>query len=167
MSAAEVRAKAQKFEVEIRRDTIVGLILASAITMAGLIGVMRPQAEPAARIIMVVVVTLVWFGAWRNTVRNRNRLSGARVTTCLEFYRQELQRRRDYFAKPPWFLVFVILIALIQFFAVARRFNADTGDLLRYPVALAVLTLIAVPLWRRQAGKFQQELNELDKFKSE
>lgn len=168
MSAAEIRVKARKLEAEIRRDTIIGMVFASAITAGGLIGlaVLR-QAEPAARIIIAIVVLLVWLAAWLTTVRNRNRLSEAEFMTCLEFYRRELQRRRDYFAKGPWFLVMIVLLALVQFLAVARASGAGLADLMAFPVALAVLMLVAIPLWKRQARRFQRELDELDKFTPE
>src|SRR5438132_7360902 len=132
MSAAEIRAKAGKLEAEIRRDTIIGFIFTSTITLFGLIGLVTlRQAEPAARIIIAIVVMIVWAGAYWTSVRNKKRLADVQLVTCLEFYRRELQRRRDSFAKPPWILAFVILVALVQFLALARGFNAATGDLLR------------------------------------
>jgi hypothetical protein len=168
MSANEVRAKAQRLESEIRRDTVIGFVLASVITLAGLVGLTNlQQLEPGGRIIIGIAVILVWFGAWRSTVRNKGRLSEADSRSCLEFYRHEVQRRRDHFAKPPWILIFALVLALFQFFVVARRFNGISGDLLRYPFALVVLTLIVVPIWKRQARKFQSELDALSKFENE
>jgi hypothetical protein len=95
MSAAEVRAKAQKLEAEIRRDTLIDFVIASVMTFAGLIALATfRQAEPLARVIIGLVVILVRLGAWLITARNKNRLAEADASTCLEFYRSELQRRR-------------------------------------------------------------------------
>ena len=168
VSAAEVRAKAQKLEAEIRRDTLIGFVFASAMTLAGLIALATlRQAEPIARIIIGLVVILIWFGAWRTTLRNKSRVVEANASTCLEFYRSELQRRRDYFARPPWFLLFNILLAVVLFLAVARQFNPTAGDLLPYPLALVGLLLVFLPLWKREARRFQRELDELERFREE
>ena len=168
MSASEIRIRALRLEKEIRRDTLLGFALASVITAAGLIGLTTVhEMEPFGRIIIGIAVILVWFGAWRTTMRNKSRLSAADSRSCMEFYRHEVQRRRDYFARPPWILIFAVVLALFQFFAVARRFNGITADLLRYPFALLVLCLIFVPLWKRQGRKFQSELDELKKFESD
>jgi hypothetical protein len=67
----------------------------------------------------------------------------------------------------PWLFGIVILIALAQFLFVMRGFNPSARDLLSYPAALILLVLIAVPLWRRQARRFQRELDALDAFERE
>ena len=84
----------------------------------------------------------------------------------MAFYRRELERRRHYFAKP-WLFGIVILIVLVQFLIVMKGFNPSARDLLSYPAALLLLVLVAVPLWRRQARRFQRELDALDAFERE
>jgi len=166
MSSMEVRAKAEKLAAEIRRDTIVGLIFTSLLTLIGLIGLaVLPQAGPAERIIVTIAVAILWLGAYR-TSRRPSLPSGAQFATCLAFYRRELEKRRNYSAKP-WLFGIVILVALLQFLIVMRGFNPSVRDLLSYPAALVLLLLVAVPLWRRQARKFQRELDALDKFDRE
>ena len=165
MSAAEVRAKAEKLESEIRRETIIGFVFASVITLAGLIGLATlRQAAPIVKVIIALVVILVWFGAWRTTVRTRSRLSQAELTTCLDFYRRELQRRRAAAVKAPRVLLVTVAIAVVQFLVVVRRYNPATGDWLPYPFALVGVVLIALPLWRRKARTLQHELDDLNKF---
>jgi hypothetical protein len=61
----------------------------------------------------------------------------------------------------------IILIALVQFLFVMRGFSPSASDLLSFPAALLLLVLIAVPLWRRQARRFQRELDALDAFERE
>ena len=166
MSANDVRAKAQKMADEIRRDTTIAFVIAGAMTLAGGAALYQ-EHETAARVITGLAILMVWLGVWRTAVRRRSQVSEADPTVCLQFYRHELQRRRDYFAKPPWILVFAVILALLQFVAVARRLNAATADLWRYPIALVVLALIALPFWKREARKFQRELNELNKFEAD
>jgi hypothetical protein len=166
MSSLEVRAKAEKLAAEIRRDTIVGLVFTSLLTLIGLIGLaVLPQAGPPERIIVTIAVAILWLGAYRTSTRPRLP-SGAQFATCVAFYRRELERRRNYFAKP-WLFGIVLLIALVQFLFVMRGFNPSARDLLSYPAALLLLVLIAVPLWRRQARRFQREMDALDAFERE
>jgi hypothetical protein len=166
MSSMEVRAKAEKLAAEIRRDTIVGLVFTSLLTLIGLVGLaVLPQVGPPEGIIVTIAVAILWFGAYRTSMRPRLP-SGAQFATCVAFYRRELERRRNYFAKP-WLFGIVILIALVQFLIVIRGSNPSARDLLSYPAALLLLVLVAVPLWRRQARRFQRELEALDAFERE
>ena len=166
MSAMEIRARAEKLSAEIRRDIIVGLVFTSLMTLIGLIGLaVLPHAGPPERIIVTIVVVLLWFGAYRTSMRPRLP-SGAQFATCVAFYRRELERRRKYFAKP-WLFGIVILIALAQFLIVMKGFHPSGRDLISYPAALLLLVIVAVPLWRRQARRFQRELEALDAFERE
>jgi|SRR5215831_5645330 len=166
MSSTEVRAKAEKLAAEIRRDTIIGLAFTSLLTLIGLIGIaVLPQAGMPERIIVTIAVAILWLGAYRTSTRPRLS-SGAQFATCVAFYRRELERRRNYFAKP-WLFAIIILIAIIQFLFVMRGFNPSASDLLSFPAALLLLVLIVVPLWRRQARRFQRELDSLDTFERE
>ena len=114
MSAQEVRMKAEKLAMEIRRDTIVGFAFASAIITASLIALWLrlPEADWPERIIVTIIAILVWSGALRSNATmdmlNRRRVpEDLQFATCLDFYRRELQLRRDYFRKarglsPAW-----------------------------------------------------------------
>jgi hypothetical protein len=166
MSSMEVRAKAEKLAAEIRRDTIIGLVFTSVLTLIGLLALaVLPQAGPAPWIIVTIAVSILWIGAYRTSTRPKLP-SGAQFATCVAFYRRELERRRHYFAKP-WLFGILILIALVQFLIVMKRFNPSARDLLSYPAALLLLVLAAFPLWRRQARRFQRELDALDAFERE
>jgi len=48
-----------------------------------------------------------------------------------------------------------------------RGFNPSASDLLSFPAELLLMVLIVVPLWRRQARRFQRELDALDAFERE
>src|SRR5262245_27522202 len=65
----------------------------------------------AERIIVTSAVAILWLGSYRTSTRPRLP-SGAQFATCVAFYRRELERRRNYFAKP-WLFGIVILIALV------------------------------------------------------
>ena len=165
MSAQEVCIKAQRIDAENRRDVTIGVTVATIITLFGLVGLATFRTGAIAeRIITAIVVLCVWFGAWRHT-RARTLASDAELTTCMEFYRKELERRRDYFARPPWLLLFFIVFALSQFVFLAFRFGRPgTTDLLLYPIMIIVVVLVSWPLWTREARKFQRELDTLDAF---
>jgi hypothetical protein len=49
MSATEVCAKAEKLAAEVRRDTIIGLLFTSFLTLIGLIGASRSAAGRPGR----------------------------------------------------------------------------------------------------------------------
>ena len=167
MSAAEVRSKAEKLGAEIRRDTIFSFVFASALTLVGLVGLaILPQLEPAARIIIGISVSFTWYGAYRTSVRRKELTLPAEpaLATCIEFYRTELQRRRDYFLKLPWFMVFVILLALFLFVVAISRFNPSARDLFLFPGVLVLLLILALFFWKREGRRFQHELNALDTF---
>jgi hypothetical protein len=166
MSAQEIRFRAERLGAEIRRDTMIGLVFASFLTLAGLIGLaVLPQAGPPERIIITIVVILLWFGAYRTSMRS-GLPDGAEFATCLAFYRRELERRRAYFAKP-WWPGIIVLVALVQYVLVIRPYNPSLRDLLSYPAALLLLIAIVFPLWRRQVRRFQRELDALNVFDRE
>jgi len=167
MSAVEVRAKAEKLAAEIRRDLIIGFVFASALTLAGLVALATlHQLEPAGRIIIGISVSLAWYGAYRTSVQKKKGILRAEppLATCIEFYRRELQRRRDYFLKLPWVMIFVIGLAAFLFFVVIKGFNPGAQELLLFPGALLLLLIVALFLWRREGHQYQRELDALDLF---
>jgi hypothetical protein len=163
MSAQEIRRKAQRLDAANRRDINIGFMLVLVLTAFGLIGLLTLQKlEPTARIIIAIVLVLLWGGAWFNNRRKPRGLAvDAELTASLAFYRRELERRRDYFAKPPWILIVLVIFAFLQFLLVAKQFSPATKELLPYPIALTVCFVVFLPLWRRQARKFQRELDAL------
>jgi hypothetical protein len=170
MSAQEVRMKAEKLALEIRRDTIAGFAFASALTIASMIALWfrLPEAGWPERIIVTIIAVLLWSGAFRNDILNRRRLpQDLQIATCLEFYRRELQLRRDYFRKAPWIIGTVMLIAIVLYVTAILPLNPALSDLLLYPFALLLLILIALLLWRRQVRRLQAELDALDRFQGD
>src|SRR5262249_43363801 len=103
MSAREIRRKAQRLDAENRRDITIGFMVALVLTVFGVVGLVTLQRlEPAARIMIALVLFLLWGGAWFNSRRKPRALAvDAELAASLAFYRRELERRRDYFAKPP------------------------------------------------------------------
>ena len=168
MSAREVCAKAQKIDAENRRDVNIGFTVALVLTLFGLYGLATVPSAGVVEARMVFVLLLcVWFGAWRST-KARTLATGAEPTACVDFYRKELERRRDYYARPPWLLLALIIFAFLQFVFLAFRFGRPgITDLLLYPIMITVVVLVSWPLWRRQARKFQRELDALDAFEKD
>jgi hypothetical protein len=56
---------------------------------------------------------------------------------------------------------------VILFLPVARQLNSTAGNLLPYPLALVVLMLVFLQLWKRVARKSQRELDALQRFREE
>lgn len=168
MLAQEIRRKAQRLDASNRRDITIGLIVALMLTVFGVVGLLTLQRlEPTARIIIAIVLLLLWGGAWYNNRRKSRALAvDADLAASLAFYRRELERRRDYFAKPPWILIVLVIFAFLQFLLVAKQWSPAMKELLPYPIALIVCFAVFVPLWRRQARKFQHELDTLKDFEA-
>ena len=166
MSAQEIRVKAQRLDAENRWNSAVGLIVVLVLTLIAVIGLLTLQRlEAAARIIIAIVLLLLWGGAWYNNRRKPRALPiDADLAASLTFYRNELQRRHGYFARPPWVLIVIVILAVLQFFAVASRWNPAMKELLPYPIALTVCIVTFIPLWLKQARKFQRELDALKVF---
>ena len=163
MSAADVCAKADKLDAENRRDTIIGLIFASVLTLIGLIGLATlVEAGTPERIIVGIAVSLVWFGAYRTSVRRKGLPTESTFATCLEFYRKEVERRRNYYRAQPWGFLVIVIIAVFQFVIVMRRYSPPTQDMLLYPVILIGLVFAVLPFWIRQKRRFQREMDALD-----
>jgi hypothetical protein len=165
MSAVDVRIKAEKLDAENRRDTILGFAVATVLTLIGLMGLATlEEAGPAERLIVAIAVSLLWFGAYRTSVRRRGLAADASFAACIEFYRKEVERRRNYFRAQPWGFLVVMIIALLQFVIVMRPYKPSARDLLMYPIVIIGLLLGVLPYWIRQKRRFQREMDALDAF---
>ena len=121
----------------------------------------RLQEVGSAAVIAWVVISLYLYR--RRIWGRRHSRPDAAAATCLEFYRKELERRRDHLRNPwlwhgPLFLACMILIAILI------RGNAfqPLRNVLPLVVLLAVWTGFGV--WRRyrQARELQREIDEIE-----
>ncbi len=129
------------------------------------IGVVAWRVGPArnrlAAVIVWVIISLYWF---RYRIRRRPSRPDAPAATGLEYYRAELERRRDHLKNEwlwhgPLFLACVTLVAILtgQVFSGYQPLR----NVLPLLVLLAVWTGFGV--WRRlrQAKELQREIDEL------
>jgi hypothetical protein len=109
-----------------------------------------------------VAISLYWF---------RHRIWGpnasppdAVAATGLEYYRKELERRRDHLRNPwlwhgPLFFACAVLVAILA--AETFRGYQDLRNVLPLVVLLVIWTGYGVWRRRRQAGELQREIDEM------
>ena len=89
----------------------------------------------------------------------------ALAVTCLEYYRKELERRRDHL-RNPWLWHGPLLIACATVFAIldGGQYPAFRGLSRVLPLVLMLVGWIGFGLMRRlrQAGELQREINEIE-----
>lgn len=167
MSAQEIRAKAERFDKQMRLDLTGGIVAVSVLTVWALFGLATVREAPAEICaVLVVAVILGWIAVLiQHQRRSRNLPDDAPLTTCLQFYRREVQRRHDHFAKTPWLFLAIIAAAGLQYGIVIRGYNPSPLNAFLYPAILVLLAFaVVLPLWRREARKLRREIDALDAF---
>ena len=145
-------------------------ILMSILAALLFIGVVAWRLGPAhdrleqvglAAAILWVIVSLYWF---RYRIRRRPSRPDAPAAPGLEYYRAELERRRDHLKNEwlwhgPLFLACVTLVAILT----GHVFSGyqPLRNILPLLVLLAVWTAFTVSRRRRQAKELQREIDEL------
>jgi cell division protein FtsW (lipid II flippase) len=173
MSTQEIRRKAEKFERKVFWENAVNYLL-------GLVGVAfvcfcivwhRYPKDVLIRLGLGLTVAAVLYLLWqihkRSPVRRFPAEMGA--VSCLDFYRKELERRRDHHRRYWWDIGPAIPGVVILWVAMTRISPSH----LRHPgwVLMGVVTvsvLIVLYFWRQsavRAQKLQDEINELDALK--
>ncbi len=109
-----------------------------------------------------VAISLYWFRhrIWRPNASRPDAVAASGA----EYYRKELERRRDHLRNPwlwhgPLFLACAILVAILA--AETFRVYQDLRNVLPLVVLLAVWTGYGVWRRRRQARELQQEIDEM------
>jgi hypothetical protein len=121
----------------------------------------RLQEVGFAAVIAWVVISLYRFR--RRIWGPRPSRPDAAAATCLEYYRKELERRRDHLRNPwlwhgPLFLACLILIAIL----IRGRAFQPLRNILPLVVLLAVWTAFGVWRRHRQAKELQREIDEIE-----
>jgi hypothetical protein len=120
-----------------------------------------PQIGLAA-VVLWVAITLYWF---RDRIRRDAPPKDALAATGQEYYRKELERRRDHLRNAwlwhgPLLLACLILVAVLM----GKPYAAFRGleRVLPLMVVLAVWTGFGLMRRRRQANDLQREIDEID-----
>ena len=177
MSVEEVRLNARKYMRRNQRDIIASSVFAVLTAVwCGTI-LMNARITPlrlVAGLVMAVMVTsTVWRllqvyrrsrGKWSSVIAGPN----AAMTSCLEFYRGELERQREYARYPSSYLVivFVVLVWIMRLALMQRR-----PDLYRmvlpYILILAMGMIVLMALRKFQSRRVHDDLDALDVFEKE
>ncbi len=176
MSVEEVRIKAQRFLNRTKRDIFVRSAFAVAAGIfCGFVFMTARLTE--ARVIAGVVTAMLLAGTVRNLYVWYSRSPGpsAGLTSCLQFYRDLLERQRELARIPAWQLATALLIIawlarnkLGSFNRTVMGYNRDPMSLLLLLVLIAAAGLIVLLAVRKfEARKVQAEIDALDRFEEE
>jgi hypothetical protein len=145
-------------------------ILMSIAAAVLFVGVMAWRLGPAhdgleqvgfAAVIVWVIVSLYWF---RYRIRRRPPRPDAPAAAGLEYYRAELERRRDHL-KNEWLWHGPLFLACVTLVAILTRHVFSGFQPLRNVLPLLVLLAVwtGFGFWRRlrQARELQREIDEL------
>ena len=109
-----------------------------------------------------VILSLFFFR--RRIQRPVNSSRDARAASCLEYYRQELERRRDHLRNAWLWHGPLLLAALVLIAVLAGRANISFQPLRNVlPLLILLVAWVGFGIWRRllQARSLQQEIDEL------
>lgn len=174
LSIAEVRLKAQSFMDRTRRDLFVRS--AFAVIAATFCGIVFWKSSSAVGWISGIVMLMllantarsVHFHRWKSRQFSPDISSNAARTSCLEFYRNELERQREIARQPAWQL----LTALLVIAWLARRNPMRSGmDVLHIvqPLVLiaAAAVIVLLVLRKLDARRIQEDIDALDLFEED
>jgi len=92
----------------------------------------------------------------------------AAMTSCVEFYRNELERQREYARQPTWQLITVLLIiAWMTRDALMRNSTDPFRAVLPYVLFAAAGMIVLVAVRKHQARRVQDDIDALDAFEDE
>ena len=177
MSIEEVRLKAQKIFYRRRRDLIARsvFVLLSAVFCGIFLATARmTPVRELAGFVMAILLASTIRNLYLSYVRSDGGLStvggspNTALTSCLEFYRGELERQREFARLPSWQLVTVLVIIVFLIRDALMRIGTDTHRFVLPFVLIAAAGLIVLTAVRKfEARRVQDDINALDTFEDE
>jgi hypothetical protein len=164
MSAEEIRRKAVRFERRVLWENALNYFVGLAgVAFCGYFVLHGPSV--LFRIAIGMIVPFMLYLAWETHKRSPFRRVPAEMglVSCLEFHRQELERRRDYHRRYLWFLVPVIPAYVVLMVAFVQLHPRHLGW--RLAVVNVVVALIVCTFWGQSqwyAHKLQHQIDELN-----
>ncbi len=164
MSVEEVRLNARQFLRRKQRDLIARsafVILAAVSFGIFLMNARITSLRFVAGLVMAVLLTSTVWSMIRAYRRSRGTGIGpagpnAAMTSCLEFYRSELERHREYARQPAWQLVTVlVIIAWMTRDALMRNSSDPFRVVLPYVLIAAAGMIVLVAVRKIQARRVQ------------
>ena len=172
MSIEEVRLNARKY---LRRKQL-DLIARSAFVMlaAGSCGLFLMNARitslrfVAGLVMAILLISTVWHLLKTYMQSGTTISSNAAITSCIEFYRSELERYREYARLPMWQLATVLLIIAWMTRDSLMRGSTDPFRIvLPYVLIAAAGMIVLVAVRKIQSRQVQSEIEALDVFEGE
>ena len=177
MSVEEVRLNARKFLRRKQRDLIARsafVILAAVSFGIFLMNARITSLRFVAGLVMASLLTNTVWGLSRAYLRSRGNWylvhagPNAAMTSCIEFYRSELERNREYTRQPAWQLVTVlVIIAWMTRDALMRSSSDPFRVVLPYVLFAAAGMIVLVAVRKLQARRVQDYIDALDMFEDE
>jgi len=175
MSVEEVRLNARRFLRRKQRDLVARtafVILAAVFCGVFLMSARITSLRFVAGLVMAILLTSTVWSVYRAYRRSRGSSvhpgPNAAMTSCLEFYRSELETQREYARQPAWLLMTVLLIiAWMTRDALMRNSTAPFRALLPYVLFAAAGMIVLVAVRKIQARRVQDDIDALDAFEGE
>jgi hypothetical protein len=177
MSIEEVRLNARKVLLRKQSDLIArsAFVILAAVSFG--IFLMNARVTSlrflAGLITTMLLTSTVWslIRAYQRTRRTQSLViagPNAAMTSCLEFYRSELERIREYAKQPAWQLVTVlVIIAWMMRDALARNSADPFRVVLPYVLFAAAGMIVLVAVRKFQTRRLQDDIDALDVFEDE
>ena len=163
MSESEVRIRATRFQVRVRRNLLLAFVLGLALLFLCILAIVRfgnltPRVIAAAMAIVIALITYRTYQRilWPQTVSADTGLRG-----CLEFYRKELTTEYRTLV-----LKWRLLVAIVLFLWLTSFHYLFRGPMLERILLPSSLVLILI-VRRREAQKLKRELAALNAFEQE
>ncbi|MGH9631222.1 MAG: hypothetical protein ACRD7E_23200 [Bryobacteraceae bacterium] len=173
MSASELRRKAQQRESKARFEALLSIII-GLICCVFFAWTFSRTHEVLARMGWGLLSLWGIYAAYQayRWVWPQNLPEDAPISTCLEFYRRELERRRDYVRNRWWRLGFpFLLLGMAMVIVGTGARHAPPNPLLNALPFLVLLAIWAVVffLMKKKLGRqnIQQEIDELNALERE
>jgi hypothetical protein len=177
MSVEEVRLKAREFLQRKLRDLIARFAFVMLAGVSCGIFLMNARITSLRFVAGLVTAMLLTSAAvtllrayqrtrrtWPSVIAGPN----AATNSCLEFYRSELERNREYARQPAWQLVTVlVIIAWMTRDALLRNSTDPFRIVLPYVLLAAAGMVVLVAVRKVQARRVQDDIDALDVFEEE
>jgi uncharacterized membrane protein len=177
MSVEEVRLNALKFLHRKQRDLIArsAFVLLAAVSFGlFLMNARITSLRFLAGLITTMLLTSTVWSLFRAYRRSRGTWSSvlagpnAAMTSCLEFYRSELESSREYTRQPAWQLVTVlVIIAWMTRNLLVRNSTDPFRVVLPYILFAAAGMIVLMAVRKHQARRVQDDIDALDAFEDE
>lgn len=162
----EIRMRIEQMEKSSRRhvyDFYVAFAL-SSIVILGLGLISSSLMQRIGAVLSVLGGAYVGYQVHQGRSRtSRSAVDGS--TASIEFHREMLQRQLDFFRNRVWSRIIALSPGGLLFFTGFAQARPDLAPLIYIQLVTFVAAIVAmVPLSRRNAARYQRELDELDRL---